>query len=115
MKKIILSILLVILVFLLIFFTFFKNTIYQEWNPIPVFKAIWEIIFTKNNFVEFETWKYITPTKDEYLMKEFMKNKWYDFKDQMWAWYIFENNLWENKAVTWRQFSKFFRVYYIDF
>lgn len=115
MKKIILWFILAVLVFFLIFFTFFKNTFYQEWNPIPVLKAIWEILFTKNNFVEFKTWKYITPTKSEYLMKDFMKNKWYIYQENMWAWYIFKNNFWDKKIITWRQFSRFFRVYYISF
>lgn len=115
MKKIAISFLIIIVIFLSIFFTFIKNTLYQEWNPVPIIKWIWEIVYNKNNFVEFKDWKYIAKTKRDYLMKDFMKKNWYTFLEQMWAWFSFENKDWKKIVVTWRQFSSFFRVYYINF
>jgi len=101
--------------FLLLFSYFYKNTIFQEWNPYYVWIWIIKLFFWADDFVCFSDEKYIFYSNNwDDLMKQFMFSKWFVFKEQLWSGYIFYDVYGHTEVVTWRMFTSYFKVYYIN-
>lgn len=88
----------------------FGNVLFQEGNPIPVISSIIKLEFTDTEFVEFSTApsRYISqfkPSEERYLVvKTYMKEKGWEFKEQMGSGLIFEKNK-EQIVVETRQYT----------
>lgn len=102
------------LLLLLTYSVFHINTIFQEGNPIPISKAIIEVLFSKKEIV-------YMPSKDKYLSRAdnnkslitYAIEKGWTYVDQLGAGIFFESK--DNKIlVTSNMFSKYFVVYKIS-
>jgi len=115
------KILIIFLLFFLLFFTFiglrFGSALTQEGNPIPYLISISQYELSNNGYEKvLETTneiRYISEYKKKYpfgMAIEFMKNKGWEFKDQMGSGLIFEKN---NKDITigTRKYSKHYYIW----
>jgi hypothetical protein len=48
-------------------------------------------------------------------LKNFMAKKWYIFTEQLWSGYMFHNKQRKGFVVTWKMFSRFFRIFSFSF
>ncbi len=103
-----------IAVFVLIIFTFInKDVIFQEGNPLPIFKGIIQLN-NSNNYVKINNnpITYITKSdsKDE-LFGFIEKENNVKFKEQFGSAYLFEG---KGKSIimTSKQYTKFYKVWY---
>lgn len=111
-----------VLILLFGFITFrFGSALLQEGNPIPILTSIIKLELTNSNYQQFsETnsgYRYVSKTTrnspSSYdLVKEFMKEKGWHFKEQAGAGFIFEKNE-EIVAIGTRLYSKNYFLWYV--
>ncbi len=100
------------LIGIILFLFFFYPALTQEKNTLSILWAIVFIPFSEDGFSEYADNKYITnATNSNERLKKFMAKKWYIFTEQLWSGYMFHNKKWENFVVTWKMFSRFFRIF----
>ncbi|RNB88619.1 hypothetical protein EDM59_05760 [Brevibacillus nitrificans] len=90
----------------------FGSALSQEGNPVPILVSISKLEFTNSNFEQFfesdKKLRFVSKNSGEFrydVVKEFMKEKGWDYKDQMGSGLIFENDK-QTIIVETRQFSR---------
>lgn len=89
----------------------YGNVLFQEGNPIPVVSSILKLEFSNADYVKFSAspTKYISKFNsagDRYsIIKEYMKKKGWEFKEQMGSGLIFDKNG-EQTVISTRQYTK---------
>lgn len=90
-------------------------TIFQEGNPCPQFKGIAQLSFSNKQIVELgaDSNKYLTKSDDPEIIKSFMKDKGYDFIEQMGAAYLFISPAGGRTVVNHRYYSRYYSLWLI--
>ena len=114
-KKVLLITSLIILV-LGIFIVFYSNVIFQEGNPWPQIKGISQLTFGDKDIVKLDIGenKYITKSNNPELIKSFMKEKGYNFTEQMGSGYLFKSSTGACAVVTHRYYSRYYSLWTIS-
>ncbi len=114
-KKALFIALLAILV-LGVFLVFYSNVIFQEGNPWPQIKGIAQLTFGNKDIVKLDIGenKYITKSNNPELIKSFMKEKGYDFTEQMGSGYLFESQTGASVVVVHRYYSRYYSLWTIS-
>ncbi len=97
-----------------IFLLFYSSVIFQEGNPWPQIKGIVSLNFGNSDVVKLSIGdnKYITKSNHPELIKTFMKDKGYEFSEQMGSGFLFKST--EKKAVAvHRYYSRFYSLWSI--
>ncbi|MDD4611152.1 MAG: hypothetical protein PHU73_04360 [Patescibacteria group bacterium] len=113
-KKVLLITSLAILV-LSIFVIFYSSVIFQEGNPWPQIKGIAQLTFGNKDIVKLDTGenKYITKSNNSEIIKSIMKEKGYDFTEQMGSGYFYKSSD-KTVVLTRRQYSRFYTIWTIN-
>ncbi len=113
-KTVLLFISLIILA-LGIFVIFYTPVIFQEGNPWPQIKGIARLVFSNKDVVKLDIGenKYITKGDNPELIKSFMKEKGYDFTEQMGSGYFFKSPTGTSAVATHRYYSRFYSLWTI--
>ncbi len=99
-----------------IFLFLYSSVIFQEGDPWPQIKGISQLNFTNKKIVKLSEVedKYITKSKNgQEVIKNFMKDKGYEFTEQMGAGYLFESPAGEGAVVTHRYYSRYYSLWKI--
>lgn len=114
-KKVLLITSLAILV-LGVFMFFYSNIIFQEGNPWPQIKGIAELIFDNKDIAKLDIGenKYIAKSDNPEIIKSFMKNKGYDFTEQMGSGYFFKSPAGTSAVAIHRYYSRFYSLWTIS-
>lgn len=114
-KKKILFITSLIILVLGAFIIFYTPVIFQEGNPWPQIKGIAELTFYNKDFVKLDIGenKYITKSNNSEFIKSFMKEKSYDFTEQMGSAYLFKSDSGASAVATHRYYSRFYSLWTI--
>jgi len=114
-KKVLLIASLAILV-LGVFMVFYSNVIFQEGNPWPQIKGITELSFSNKDIVKLDSQenKYITKSDNFETIKSFMKEKGYDFTEQMGSAYLFKSNIATNAIVVHKHYSRYYSLWIVN-
>lgn len=91
----------------------FSAVIFQEGNPWLQIKGIAQLSFSNTDMVKLSgpDSKYMTESRNgQEIIKDFMKNKGYEFIEQMGAGYLFDSPV-GNAIVTQRQYSRFYSLW----
>ncbi|MEK4297472.1 hypothetical protein [Paenibacillus sp. FSL R5-0914] len=90
----------------------FGSALSQEGNPVTILVSISKLEFTNSNFEQFsesdKQLRFVSKNSGEFrydVVKEFMKEKGWNFKDHMGSGLIFENDK-QTIIVETRQFSR---------
>jgi len=113
-KKVLLLTSLIILA-LGVFIVFYSPVVFQEGNPWPQIKGITQLTFGNKEFVKLDIGenKYITKSNDPEIIKSFMKDKGYDFTEQMGSGYLFKSGAGANAVAVHRYYSRFYSLWTI--
>lgn len=112
MKKLIYSVGIISIV--VIVAIFLKPIIFQEGNPIPIMNGILKLSTKKYDIVKVsqEPIKYITKTsKEDYLIKNKMKEDGWDFKEQLGSAYLFTNKDSETVLIERAQYTEKYTIW----
>jgi len=94
----------------------YSSVIFQEGDPWPQIKGIVQLNFTDKNIIKLsgEENRYMTKSKDGAgIIKYYMKDKGYDFIEQMGSGYFFESNTGESAVTTHRYYSRYYSLWSI--
>ncbi|XEC94057.1 hypothetical protein AB6A23_22365 [Paenibacillus tarimensis] len=90
----------------------FGNALSQEGNPVPILISISKLEFTNSDYEQFsesdKEIRFVSENNGQFrynVVKEFMKKKGWDYKDQMGSGLIFEKDK-QALIVETRQFSR---------
>lgn len=92
----------------------FSTIIFQEGNPWPQIKGIAQLNFGNTDMVKLSGSdnKYITKSKNgEEIVKSFMKNKGYDYLEQMGAGYFFQSPTGKSAVVAHKYYSRYYSLW----
>ena len=94
---------------------FYSNVIFQEDNPWPQIKGIVQLNFGDKDVVKLSigTNKYITKSDNPEIIKSFMKNKGYNFTEQMGSGYFFKSSDGKSAVATHRYYSRYYSLWSI--
>lgn len=96
----------------------YGRVIFQEGNPIPLISSIIKLEFSNAKYVKYSSTpdRYISEVKSDVenykVMKEFMKEKGWTFKEQMGSAFIFEKDG-ELMTIDTRQYTKKYFLWHI--
>jgi len=113
-KKVLLLVSVAILV-LGIFMFFYSPVIFQEGNPWPQIKGIAQLTFSDKDIVKLDIGenKYITKSNNSEIIKSFMKEKGYDFTEQMGSGYLFNSQTRTSAVAVHRYYSRYYSLWSI--
>jgi hypothetical protein len=114
-KKVLLIISATILV-LGIFVFFYSPVIFQEGNPWPQIKGIIQLKLSGADIVQLSGSdnKFMTESKNGMMIHNFMKNKGYEFTEQMGSGYFFKSPTGQNAIATHRYYSRYYSLWTIS-
>ncbi|MDD4290094.1 MAG: hypothetical protein PHH83_02330 [Patescibacteria group bacterium] len=94
----------------------YSSIIFQEGNPWPQIKGIAQLTFGNKDFVklDIEKNKYITKSNNVDLIRSFMKEKGYDFIEQMGSGYFFQNDFGDRLIAVHKFYSRFYSIWTIS-
>lgn len=116
MKNIFFKIIILSLIIFGIGICLYSPVIFQEGNPWPQIKGVSQLNFTGKDLVKLSSGenKYITKNNNGLeIIKAFMKDKGYDFTEQMGSGYFFKDENGESVTVTHRYYSRFYSLWNI--
>ena len=116
MKRNILRVIIVCLIVLGISIFVYSPVIFQEGNPLPQIKGIFQLNFAGKDLVKLssEENKYLTKSDQGVeIIKTFMKDEGYDFIEQMGSGYFFVKDNLKGVIVTHKQYSRFYSLWNI--
>lgn len=116
MKNIFFKIIILGLVIFGIGIFLYSPVIFQEGNPWPQIKGVFQLNFTGKDLVKLssEENKYITKSNNGVeIIKAFMKDKDYDFTEQMGSGYFFVKDDLNGAVVTHKYYSRFYSLWNI--
>ncbi|HRY62173.1 MAG TPA: hypothetical protein P5056_00105 [Candidatus Paceibacterota bacterium] len=92
-----------------------SKVIFQEGNPWPQIKGIAQLTFGEQNIVklDIEENKYITKSDSSEIIKSFMKDKGYDFAEQMGSGYLFKSQTGAGAVATHKYYSRYYSLWTI--
>jgi hypothetical protein len=113
-KKVLLIASLIILL-LGVFIIFYTPVIFQEGNPWPQIRGIAQLNFGNKDVVKLDIGenKYITKSDNPEIIKSFMKEKNYDFTEQMGSGYLFKSQTGASAVATHRYYSRYYSLWTI--
>ncbi|MFA6486569.1 MAG: hypothetical protein WCT40_04360 [Candidatus Magasanikbacteria bacterium] len=93
----------------------YSAVIFQEGSPWPQVKGIARLTFGNKDIVKLDTGenKYITKSDNSEIIKSFMKEKGYDFTEQMVSGYLFKSQAGTSAVVTHKYYSRFYSLWTI--
>lgn len=93
----------------------FSLIIFQEGNTWPQIKAIAQLRFSNKDVVKLDIGenKYITKSNNPEIIKSFMKDRGYDFTEQMGSGYLFKSSTGMSAVATHRYYSRFYSLWSI--
>lgn len=107
---------LTILGIVILLFCFYCPVIFQEGNPLPLFKAIIRLNISQQNIVKLDSdsEKYLTKNKNgqEILANKLEENN-YRFIEQLGSGYLFRNDNLDILVATKKQYSRFYFIWTI--
>lgn len=114
-KKILLLVSAVILI-AGIFLFLYSPVIFQEGNPWPQIEGIAQLTFSNNDFVKLDVGenKYITRSDNLEIIKTIMKDKGYEFTEQMGSGYFFKSDAGVGAIAVHRYYSRFYSLWSIS-
>jgi len=114
-KKILLLLIPAVILIVSVFLLFYSSVIFQEGNPWPQIKGIAQLNFGDKDVVKLDIGenKYITKSNNPEIIKSFMKNKGYDFTEQMGSGYLFESNTGMSAVAIHRYYSRYYSLWSI--
>lgn len=114
-KEVLLIISLIILM-VGVFIIFYSSVIFQEGNPWPQIKGIVQLNFGSKDVVKLDIGenKYITKSDNPDIIKFFMKEKGYDFTEQMGSGYLFISQTGASAVATHRYYSRYYSLWTIS-
>jgi hypothetical protein len=106
---------LVALLALGVFLVFYSSVIFQEGNPWPQIKGIVRLNFGQEDVVKLDIGenKYITKNDNPEIIKSFMKDRGYDFTEQMGSGYLFKSNTGTSAVAVHRYYSRYYSLWSI--
>lgn len=107
---------LVIVSIILLFFYFYSPIIFQEGNPVTLFKAVIELNISPQDIIELDSGvgKYLTKNKNgQEVLENKLKENNYRFIEQLGSGYLFRNDNFDMLIVTRRQYSRFYSIWTI--
>lgn len=116
MKKILLVIILVFVLLIGFIGLRFGAALTQEGNPIPIITSIIKLEILNSDYQLFSDTpsgnRYVSETESSChdVVKNFMKEKGWDFREQMGAWLVFEKNG-KITTIETRQYSKYYFIW----
>lgn len=116
MKNIFFKIIILGLVIFGIGIFLYSPVIFQEGNPWPQIKGVFQLNFTGKDLVKLSSGenKYITKSNNGVeIIKAFMKDKDYDFTEQMGSGYFFVKDDLNGAVVTHKYYSRFYSLWNI--
>lgn len=111
--KIIIFSIITIIIFI---FSFYSPVIFQEGNPLPLFKAIIKLNISSLDIVklDFNGDKYLTKSRNSQdILENKLKNQGYYFVEQLGSGYLFKNNNSDALIITRKQYSRFYHIWTI--
>jgi len=113
-KKILLLVSVTILL-LGIFMFFYSPVIFQEGNPGPQIKGIAQLTFSDKDIVKLDVGenKYITKSNNSEIIKSLMREKGYDFTEQLGSAYLFESPTRTSAVAYHRYYSRYYSLWSI--
>ncbi|MFA5021923.1 MAG: hypothetical protein WC508_02515 [Patescibacteria group bacterium] len=98
-----------------IFMFFYSPVIFQEGNPWPQIKGIAQLNFDNKDVVKLDIGgnKYITKSDNPEIIKSFMKERGYDFTEQMGSGYLFRLQTGVSAVATHRYYSRYYSLWTI--
>ena len=114
-NKMVLLITSLIVLALGVFIIFYSSIIFQEGNPWPQMKGIAQLTFGNKAVVKLDIGenKYITKSDNPEIIKTFMKDKGYEFTEQMGAGYLFESGSGTSAVAVHRYYSRYYSLWSI--
>ncbi|KKR13503.1 MAG: hypothetical protein UT43_C0043G0010 [Parcubacteria group bacterium GW2011_GWC1_39_29] len=105
----------VTLLILGVFLSLYSSVIFQEGNPWPQVKGIVQLNFSNTDMVKLSGSdnKYITKSDNPEIIKSFMKEKGYDFTEQMGAGHLFKSPSGESAVAVHRYYSHYYSLWNI--
>ena len=100
-----------------IFVSLYSPVIFQEGNPWPQIKGIAKLNFGDSNMVKLSGSdnKYMTNSKNcQEVIKSFMKDRDYEFTEQMGSGYFFRSPTGENAVAVHRYYSRYYSLWKIS-
>jgi hypothetical protein len=99
-----------------VFLSLYYPVIFQEGNPWPQIKGIAQLNFGNSNIVKLSDSdnKYITKSKNsQEVIKDFMKDKDYEFKEQMGSGYLFKSPNGESAVAVHKYYGRYYSLWSI--
>lgn len=98
-----------------VFIIFYFPVIFQEGNPWPQIKGIAQLTFCNKDVVRLDIGenKYITKGDDLGTIKTFMKERGYNFIEQMGSGYFFKSDIGTSAIVVHRYYSRYYSLWSI--
>jgi len=104
-----------VLIILMGGFFIYSPVIFQEGNPCPQIRGMVELGIGHKDIVEISVNKYMTRSANgSEEIKIFMKEKGYDFKEQMGSGYVFESLEGRSAVVVHKYYSRFYSIWSIS-
>ncbi|HOZ36611.1 MAG TPA: hypothetical protein PLR18_02155 [bacterium] len=99
-----------------VFIIFYSSIIFQEGNPWPQIKGIAQLTFSHQDVVKLDIGenKYITKSDNPEIIKSFMKERGYEFTEQMGAGYLFESDAGTSAVAVHRYYSRYYSLWSIS-
>jgi len=90
--------------------------IFQEGNPWPQIKGIAQLTFSDKEIVKLDIGenKYITKSNSSEIIKSLMKERGYDFTEQMESGYLFKSQTGASAVATHRYYSRYYSLWTIS-
>lgn len=94
---------------------FYSSIIFQEGNPWPQIKGIAQLNFGHQKVVKLDIGenKYITKSDNPEIIKSFMKERGYEFTEQMGAGYLFQSSGGASAVAVHRYYSRYYSLWSI--
>ncbi|MFA5651942.1 MAG: hypothetical protein WC933_01085 [Candidatus Paceibacterota bacterium] len=105
----------IIILLLGVFILFYFPAIFQEGNPWPQIKGIAQLNFGNKDIVKLDIGenKYITKSDKLEIIKSFMKEKGYDFTEQIGSGYFFKSDDKTSAVAVHRYYSRYYSLWSI--
>ena len=99
-----------------VFIIFYTPVIFQEGNPWPQIKGIAQLTFGDKDVVKLDIGdnKYITKSDNPETIRSFMKERGYDFTEQMGSGYFFKSASGARVIATHRYYSRYYSLWTIS-
>ncbi|MFA5080356.1 MAG: hypothetical protein WC472_01895 [Candidatus Paceibacterota bacterium] len=95
----------------------YSPLIFQEGNPWPQIKGIMQLKFSGADIVPLSSSdnKFMTESKNEMVIHNFMKTKGYEFTEQMGSGYFFKSPTGQSAVVTHKYYSRFYSLWDVTY